>query len=110
MKPDRYEWLHAEQKTMANEGTEVQRAWRMYRDVSVGSAMAGALFVAIFALTPHHPNGAVQVRYLTPSCVVLALGSIAILWKWRVRHLSIRFAAWLVLLLAVPLGIVAMLT
>jgi hypothetical protein len=102
MKPDRYEWLHAEQKTIANEGTEVRRAWRMYRHMSGGALVGGAVLSVIVALTPNHPNGAIQLRYFTPVCVLLALGSAAILWKWRVRHPSIRFAAWMLLCLAVP--------
>lgn len=103
MTPDRYEWLHAEQKTIATEGSEVRRAWRMYRHMTVGAFIVTAILLgmlAVVGLFPRDPNGAMQLRYLAPACLVIAFGSAAILWKWRTRHLSVRFAAWVLLCFA----------
>ena len=100
MKPDRYEWLHAEQQTTATEGSEVRRAWRMYRQITVGTFIVTAVLLCMLAVVgwfPRDPDVAMQFRYLVPACVVIALTSAATLWKWRVRHLSLRFAAWALL-------------
>lgn len=104
MKPNRYEWLHAEQQTIATEGSEVRRAWRMYPQMTGGAFIVTAVLFCMLALVgrfPRDPDGTTQLRYFAAACAVIALVSAAMLWKWRVRHLSLRLSAWVLLCLSV---------
>jgi len=100
MKPNRYEWLHAEQQRIATEGSELRRAGRMHRQLTVSILIVTAVLSCLFAVVgwfPRDASGGMQYRYLAPACVVIALASGSMLWKWRVRQLSLRFSAWTLL-------------
>ena len=101
MKPNRYEWLHAEQQRIATEGSEIRRAGRIHRQMTVSVLIVTAVLSCMFAVVrwfPRDASGGIQYRYLAPASVVIALASGLMLWKWRVRQLSLRSSAWALLL------------
>lgn len=94
---DPYEWLHAEQQRIANEGTEKERAFRSFRRKLLASAFASAAILtmaALVGLLPRNSSGAINYPHLAATNVFVALVCISFLWIWRVDRFYVRVIAW----------------
>ncbi|WP_156025998.1 hypothetical protein [Sphingomonas phyllosphaerae] len=97
MKPDRYEWLRAEEARIEKEGTGsnfVRHVLAEHTKRMLGFSLVALPAVCLIAILPRRMDGALQPAPLFATGAALASLSV-ILWKWQkpVARVS-RWSTW----------------